>query len=135
MCEVEKLKTQACARHRQKVERVEKEDSSQEKQVSVALQLTWVFLRHPVLAQRAGGRDEHAGGSQPVELSCLLELTEVGLLCDFIVTKVSGCFPSPSGNSPRPQRSHLVTLPPYPASLSLIPYFPQQRSQTGASTV
>lgn len=39
-CKVEKLKIQPCIHYRQQVERVEKEDSSQEKRAGVALQST-----------------------------------------------------------------------------------------------
>lgn len=58
MFKVEKLKTQACIPHKQQMQRVEREDSSQEKRASVVPRLTsGVFLRHPILAQRADGRD------------------------------------------------------------------------------
>lgn len=91
MCKVEKLKIQACAPHKQRVQRVEKEDSSQEKRASVVPQLTsGVFLRHPVLAQRADGEISMPVGANLLKCPACLKLIEVGLLCNFIATEVSG---------------------------------------------
>lgn len=69
-------------------ERVEKEDSSQEKRASVVLQLTWGVPETPALHPESWVQEIN----MPIEAKLLkcpacLELIDICLFCDFIATK------------------------------------------------